>query len=532
MAPAFTPTLSPTSSRSSLFLRKRVAAARTMTITIDPASKRSELTVAPQGSNAGEPSKLVLTDTSLYVHRPTDTAWPEILVPLRQVLWAETRDDSLEVCVLARRKKGVQLKLLHISGRVAAAQQQDAQAFTEAVLEAAYRGIKRHRHVLVLVNPIAGPGKSRTHLNRKILPILKAAHCTSEVVITTHFKHAWEIARDMPLGKYDAVAAVSGDGIIHELMNGFAEHKQPMKAFQTPLVPIPAGSANALSLNILGLEEGFDISAATLNVVKGLPMNVDVCSVVHKDSRVLSFMSQAIGLMAELDLGTEHLRFMGDTRFVYGYLRGLIRHRSCPVKVSIKVAQSDKDQMVRDLRAGEAAAAQRMQSAQDSSAETNGGGAVQGTAPAEQADAGLPPLKYPFGEYGGDGWITFEKPMLYLFAGKGPLVARDLMQFPMSLPDDGYVDLVIQEKLNRKVMVQAMDGAEIGKTYWMDTQHYFKAEAYRVEPLKNSSCLSVDGEEYPFEPFQVECHKGLATLLSPYGVYNVKFDVPKTAKTA
>ncbi|GJE90809.1 hypothetical protein PsYK624_069530 [Phanerochaete sordida] len=516
---AFRPTLSQTSTRSSLFKLGGAKRAATMAVSIDPARKVKELTVACQ-SDAASPSKLILTDTSLYVHRPSDAAWPEILVPLRQVLWAETKDDALEVCLLVRKKKAP-LKLVHITGRVAAAQQQDAQAFTEAVLDAAYQGLKRNRHVLVLVNPIAGPGKSRTHLQKKILPILKSAHCTSEVIITTHFKHAWEIARDMPLGKYDAIAAVSGDGIIHELMNGFAEHKEAAKAFQTPLVPIPAGSANALSLNLLGLEEGFDISAATLNVVKGLPMNVDVCSVTHKDTRVVSFMSQAIGLMAELDLGTEHLRFMGDSRFVYGYLRGLIRHRTCPVKVSIKVAQSDKDQMVRDLRAGEAAAAVRMQSAKDTD-----GGVVSGDA--EQPSGGLPPLKNPFGEYGGDGWITFEKPVLYLFAGKGPLVARDLMQFPMSLPDDGYVDLVIQEKLTRKVMLQAMDGAEIGKTYWMDTQHYYKAEAYRVEPLNHGSCLSVDGEEYPFEPFQVECHKGLATLLSPYGVYNVKFDVPKT----
>ena len=31
------------------------------------------------------------------------------------------------------------------------------------------------------------------------------------------------------------------------------------------------------------------------------------------DKRVLSFVSQAMGLMAELDVDTEHLRFMGDT---------------------------------------------------------------------------------------------------------------------------------------------------------------------------------------------------------------------------
>jgi sphingosine kinase len=33
-------------------------------------------------------------------------------------------------------------------------------------------------------------------------------------------------------------------------------------------------------------------------------------------------MSQAMGLMADLDIGTEHLRWMGDTRFMYGLIRG------------------------------------------------------------------------------------------------------------------------------------------------------------------------------------------------------------------
>lgn len=41
-------------------------------------------------------------------------------------------------------------------------------------------------------------------------------------------------------------------------------------------------------------------------------MKIDLCSFTQKDKRVLSFLSQAIGLMAELDIGTEHLRFMGD----------------------------------------------------------------------------------------------------------------------------------------------------------------------------------------------------------------------------
>jgi sphingosine kinase len=54
-------------------------------------------------------------------------------------------------------------------------------------------------------------------------------------------------------------------------------------------------------------------------------------------------------------------------------------------------------------------------------------------------------------------------------------------------------------------------------------QHYFKAHAYRIKPLSTKGCLSVDGEAFPFGEFQVEVHRGLGTLLSPYGHYAVNF---------
>lgn len=70
---------------------------------------------------------------------------------------------------------------------------------------------------------------------------------------TTHRGHAKDIAKLLPLD-FDAVVTVSGDGLVHEVMNGFAEHADPVRAFQIPLAPIPTGSGNGLSLNLLGLE--------------------------------------------------------------------------------------------------------------------------------------------------------------------------------------------------------------------------------------------------------------------------------------
>jgi sphingosine kinase len=55
-------------------------------------------------------------------------------------------------------------------------------------------------------------------------------------------------------------------------------------------------------------------------------MKVDLFSVTQGSKRSLSYMSQAVGLMADLDLGTENLRWMGDTRFTVGLARGSEYH--------------------------------------------------------------------------------------------------------------------------------------------------------------------------------------------------------------
>lgn len=53
----------------------------------------------------------------------------------------------------------------------------------------------------------------------------------------------------------------------------------------------------------------------------GQHMKIDLCSVQQEGKRIISFMSQAVGMMADIDLGTENLRWMGDTRFMVGLLR-------------------------------------------------------------------------------------------------------------------------------------------------------------------------------------------------------------------
>jgi len=75
---------------------------------------------------------------------------------------------------------------------------------------------------------------------------------------------------------YDAIVTLSGDGLAHEIFNGFAEHENPRAAFAVPLAPIPTGSGNGCSISLLGLKvtadplRTKDTTVEDANVVPGL----------------------------------------------------------------------------------------------------------------------------------------------------------------------------------------------------------------------------------------------------------------------
>lgn len=125
-----------------------------------------------------------------------------------------------------------------------------------------------------------------------------------------------------------------------------------MRALRTPIVPIPTGSANSLNLSLQGAADVFDVHLACLNVIKGIVTPIDLMSVLLQPSGVrrFGFLSIAIGLMYDLDIGTEGLRWMGDVRFVLGAVRGFISRKNVRCRVHMKVVEADKLEMVKHAR--------------------------------------------------------------------------------------------------------------------------------------------------------------------------------------
>ena len=78
-----------------------------------------------------------------------------------------------------------------------------------------------------------------------------------------------EISKTLPLELFDAVVVLSGDGLMHEIFNGFAEHEKPEKAFGTPIAPVPTGSANGTAINLFGRKASAIACTLCVNVLMG-----------------------------------------------------------------------------------------------------------------------------------------------------------------------------------------------------------------------------------------------------------------------
>ncbi|KAJ7783404.1 ATP-NAD kinase-like domain-containing protein [Mycena olivaceomarginata] len=462
---------------------------------------------------------MTLLETGIRVstsQRPSGPLSVEI-VPFLHVLFAGVSftpagRSVLEFSYLSAAAKTFQLR--RVSGDVSAVQGAAMLKWVSDIQAKAYKDITPRRRFLVVINPHGGQGKAKTLWHETVEPIFAAAGCVVHVQYTGPVAsptNAANIARNVDLGAYDAVVPVSGDGIVNELINGLTSRPDALSALRIPIAPIPAGSGNALSVNIMGPDKVLDVAYAALNAIKGQPMPLDVCSVTQGDTRIYSFLSQAFGLMADLDMGTEWIRWVGGIRFVLGFLYGALTGRRYDVEITLKVVESDKRRMVADYNTHQRSLAP----------------GAEGKAITRGTDVRMPPLAFgrpdaalPLGVVHTrleaplePGWHTFRTPVQFIVAGKLPWLSRDSMMIPLA-KNDGLIDVVMVPPRSALASIKSVDGQEEGKFIRERDCYYYKVEAYRCTPLERSGYISIDGESIPYKPFQVENHARLARIMS------------------
>ncbi|KAF9873668.1 diacylglycerol kinase catalytic domain-containing protein [Colletotrichum karsti] len=436
-------------------------------------------------------------------------------VPLYNVLWVELADQRLTIdyakYVAKHRVQAAQWNFT-----IADADTADVRTWADTLLTKAYGPAKRCKRAKVLVNPHAGPGGAERKWRVDCEPLFKAARMPIDVTLTTYSGQAVELSQELDVDAFDTIVTCSGDGLAYEVFNGLGNRPDAFSALQKIAVShIPCGSGNAMSCNLYGT---FRPSLAALAIIKGVETALDLVSITQGDRRTLSFLSQALGVVAESDLATEHMRWMGGARFTVGFLQRIFQKKCYPCDIAAKVEIEDKQEVKEHYkRMMSAASATNLGFAEAPKPES----AEPGSSQAETR--GLPPLKY--GTINDDlpeGWELIPHNTLgNFYCGNMAYMAADANFFSAAFANDGLMDLVlIDGDVSVSSQLNMLLSVENGKFFDNPLVSYKKVTAYRIIPRdQEDGYISIDGEKVPFEPFQAEIHKSLGRVISKRGGY-------------
>jgi sphingosine kinase len=134
------------------------------------------------------------------------------------------------------------------------------------------------------------------------------------------------VNQELRPGDYDGIITVSGDGLIHEVVNGIYRRQDYIQILsKTALGFIPGGSANGLVKAVLSYAgEEHNVENAAFIAAKGRTLRMDLTEIEaeYQKEKIYSFLSTFWGVLADCDINSEVLRWMGTARFtVWGALR-------------------------------------------------------------------------------------------------------------------------------------------------------------------------------------------------------------------
>ncbi|GMM56088.1 sphinganine kinase [Maudiozyma humilis] len=396
----------------------------------------------------------------------------------------------------------------------------------ELILQRSFEGINRHKSILVVINPYGGKGMARKLYEAKCHPILASTECSVDIAYTKYARHAMDIARDVDLDKYDTIACASGDGIPYEIINGLFQRADRVAAFnKLTVTQLPCGSGNAMSISCHWTNNP---SYAALCLVKSIESRIDMmcCSQESYAAEFprLSFLSQTYGVIAESDINTEFIRWMGPSRFELGVAFTVVQGRKYPCDVYVKYAIKDKKDIHQHFIQEKNKTTVLFDQEMDSH-ERNAHFASD-TDLTEDSFR----LKYALTDPVPDDWERIDQDITdnlqIFYTGKMPYMAADTKFFPAALPADGSFDMVITDSRTPLTKITPILLSLDKGTHVLEPEViHAKLLAYRLVPKVSEGLFSVDGEKFPLETMQVEVLPRLVKTLLVNGSYiDTEFD--------
>ncbi|XBW34749.1 hypothetical protein QEN19_000316 [Hanseniaspora menglaensis] len=445
-----------------------------------------------------------------------------------EIVFAKNRrSDVIPRCSIIRCSIEEYLKISSMCGSL----EDEQSTLKELILFKSFPNPVDRNKILVIINPNGGQGKAHKIFHSKSKPILLASS-NSQIHIkeTTYHREAYHFIKNHSnLLKYNIICCASGDGIPHEILNAIYHRPDRKQIFQNLVISqIPCGSGNALSLSCHGTNNA---SLATLNVLKGRVEQMDLMTVqqpsykdnfdqvddasVANNTRV-SFLSQAYGIIAESDINTEYLRFLGPSRFEIGVTTQVLRKKRYPCDIMVKFGKDSKQQIKQHY----------LEVLKQKTKEHHSGSGIydeelmgnvytfDGNQEFRQLnDKDLLPNYCLDGkdldELPDSDWVMLDSQLTrnlnIFYGGKMPYIAPDCKFFPAAIHNDSYIDIVISDsKTSITRMASILLNLDKGDHVIQPEVIHLKVKAFRLIPHVTKSVISVDGEKFPLEPMQCE----------------------------
>ncbi|HCY85643.1 MAG TPA: hypothetical protein DHV36_10960 [Desulfobacteraceae bacterium] len=168
--------------------------------------------------------------------------------------------------------------------------------------------------IAVIANPCSG-GRRAVKLLPGVREKCDAAGITAEVFVSRHDTHIQDLAGRLDIDRYDAIAAMGGDGTNFHLINGLLSRHSP--ADLPPLAILPAGSGNSFArdLNI------FDTDQAIAAIKRNRPRPVDMIACTG-DSRTFYFINlMGVGFVTDVAVTAARFKYLHDLSYLIGVVR-------------------------------------------------------------------------------------------------------------------------------------------------------------------------------------------------------------------
>lgn len=331
-------------------------------------------------------------------------------------------------------------------------------------------GATARPRVQVLLNPFAGTGNS-AKCKAQVDSILRAPGLDVQFIETEYAGHAWRLGRDQDLTDVVAVIMISGDGLLHEFINGLMTREPALPLQNMPALGIiPAGSGNGLAKSLthscgLPLEPW----ACAYIAVKGASTPLDLQRYRVPGSVAMglecgspaewrySFLSLTWALIADIDIESERCRCAGGLRF--------------PLEAILKICRNRT---------------------------------YNGT------------LHYRTRDKGG-AWQTSEGPFSVFLASNVTHISNDLQLTPEAGFETRSVDIVFVRDVGRCALLKLFMDTESGEIAEDPLVHNLTGvEAFRLVPEDEyeDGHMVIDGEEVPYDAIECVVMPGALRILT------------------